>query len=130
MDIDDFKLINDKYGHQIGDEVLKKFTRIIENNLRPYDILGRYGGEEFIIILNNSDIEESKTILERILYNVRNKTFTINGNYLRLTFSGGISSSKEIEKDRIIIDELVEIADERMYRAKNSGKDKIIYKNQ
>ncbi len=126
IDIDNFKRINDQYGHQIGDCVLKEFTKVIKDNLRIYDILGRYGGEEFIIILNHSDREEGKMVLERILSIVRKKTFIFHEKKIGLTFSAGISFCQEFEKDVISIDKLVGLADERMYRAKNSGRNGIV----
>ena len=129
IDIDNFKNVNDSYGHQCGDYVLKEFTKIIGKNLRPYDILGRYGGEEFIVILNHSNIEESYLTLERILNVVRNHVFEFNENKIKLTFSAGVACCKEARKDEIIIDKLVEIADKRMYDGKNNGKNQIVYKD-
>ncbi len=126
LDIDHFKKINDMYGHQIGDCVLKEFTKIIDKNLRPYDILGRYGGEEFILILNNSNKKDSHLVIERILDIIRNKSFNFNGENIEFTFSAGISSCEEIDKEKITIDSLVAIADERMYDAKENGRNQIV----
>lgn len=128
IDIDNFKKINDDHGHQAGDCALKEFANLIKSNLRLYDILGRYGGEEFIIILNHADKEESKTILKRILTIVSEKIFLYHNKNIRLTFSGGISSCKEFKKD-VTIDELVGLADQRMYQAKNDGKNGIVYED-
>ncbi|OLS03194.1 GGDEF domain-containing protein [Tissierella creatinophila] len=125
IDIDYFKGVNDKYGHRIGDLVLKEFTSVIKENLRPYDILGRYGGEEFIVILNDIDEKESVLILERILNVIRNKTFNCNGNDINFTFSAGVANCKEIKKEEIVIDRLIGLADKRMYRAKNAGRNRI-----
>ena len=97
--------------------------------MRLYDILGRFGGQEFIVILNHSNIEESKVVLERISNIVSNRTFISNGNQIQLSFSAGISSCEELGEDEISIDRLVGIADKRMYIAKNSGKGKIVYKD-
>ncbi len=128
IDIDNFKNINDNYGHQVGDEVLVEFTKIVKENLRPDDVLGRYGGEEFIIIVNNADIEKSSKVLERVLANVR-KRLSIFGDYeINLTFSAGVTSCKELEEVELSIDRLVEIADQRMYLAKKNGKNKVNYK--
>lgn len=127
IDIDDFKRINDNFGHQIGDEVLIGFAKIIDEDLRSYDILGRYGGEEFILIINHSSIEESYLVIERILNAVRKNTFVFNAHKIKITFSAGISSCQELEKQDVSIDNLVEIADKRMYLAKRNGKNKIIY---
>ena len=74
-------------------------------------------------------MEESNIVVERILDTVRRNIFVFNGNKIRITFSAGISSCKEIEKHEISIDNLVEIADKRMYIAKRNGKNKIIYKD-
>ncbi len=128
IDIDYFKSINDTYGHQAGDHILKKFTEIIGENLRSYDILGRYGGEEFIVVLNNADEKQSNSIIDRILNIVREKTFTFEDNTIDFTFSAGISTCTEIEKEELTIDKLFAIADKRMYRAKKEGRNKIIYK--
>lgn len=126
LDIDYFKRINDNYGHQAGDHILVEFTKLINENLRKYDILGRYGGEEFIIILSNVEEDQGKLIVDRILNIVREKVFTFNNEDIKFTFSGGIVHCTEIEKDEITIDNLVEIADQRMYEAKNTGRNKII----
>lgn len=126
IDIDNFKEINDTYGHQIGDGVLKKFTKIIESNLRPYDMLGRYGGEEFIIILKRSDIATSISVINRILQVIRATSFRFYSIDINLTFSAGISNSKEIKKENITVNDLVRLADKRMYEAKNIGKNKVV----
>lgn len=126
LDIDHFKKINDTYGHQIGDNILMEFTKVISKNLRPYDILGRYGGEEFIVILKDADIRESHLIIKRILDKVRDKVFMFNNKQISFTFSAGIANSREIDKELLIIDNLIEIADKRMYHAKNSGRNQIV----
>lgn len=127
IDIDKFKNINDTYGHQIGDCVLKEFTKLINEMIRPYDLLGRYGGEEFILIIKNSNIEKSVSIIERILNYVENKKFVFGCVDANITFSAGISSSCEFKKKDLTIDNLVKNADERMYLAKKSGGNKVIY---
>lgn len=126
IDIDDFKAINDSFGHQAGDGILKEFTKIVGENLRIYDILGRYGGEEFIIIFNNSNKENSKIVLERISNLVNNTIFTFGNHHIQLSFSAGVSNCKELSKDEITIDKLVDLADKRMYIAKNRGKNTIV----
>lgn len=128
LDIDYFKTINDNYGHQAGDYILKAFTETISKNLRPYDILGRYGGEEFILILTQSDQNESELVIERMLATIREETFIYKDNIISFTFSAGISTSNEIAKDEITIDKLVELADKRMYLAKKTGRNRIISK--
>lgn len=129
IDIDHFKVVNDTYGHQIGDKVLKELTRILDENLRPYDILGRYGGEEFIILLNNTEQEESILIIKRILEIVRKETMIFSDVEINITFSAGISHCEEIDKEDILIDDLVKIADLRMYKAKQTGRNKIVFRD-
>lgn len=126
LDIDYFKKINDNYGHQAGDYILKEFTKVITKNLRYCDILGRYGGEEFIIIFDNMNKEDSELVVERILEIIRKEIFTFNDININFTFSAGISSSNEFETKEITIDHLVEVADERMYQAKNTGRNKVV----
>ena len=128
IDIDYFKNVNDQYGHQIGDYVLIEFAKIIADSLRLHDILGRYGGEEFILLLNHSDRHSSNIVLKRILTIFRKTPLLFADNQIGLTFSAGISSADELEKDLLSIDRLVEIADQRMYHAKESGRNRIIYK--
>ncbi len=127
IDIDNFKNVNDTYGHQVGDYVLKEFAKIINDNLRLEDLLGRYGGEEFIIVLDNSNRSAGSIILERILNIVRKTAFVYNDHHIQLTFSGGISCCLELDQEQISIDRLVEIADQRMYTAKRNGKNRIVY---
>lgn len=127
LDIDNFKKINDTHGHQAGDFVLKEFTKIINENLRTLDVLGRYGGEEFIIILNNVNKDQANLVVERILAIVRDKEFIFDEKTIKMTFSGGITDSEEIDRSELTLDALVKIADSRMYQAKNTGRNKIIF---
>lgn len=128
LDIDHFKDINDNYGHQVGDEVLKSFTKIIDENLRKYDILGRYGGEEFIVVLDDTNIRMANIIMERILEEVRSTTFVCRDNNIKFTFSAGVANCREAKDAPMMIDRLIEIADRRMYQAKRSGRNRIISK--
>ena len=118
LDIDFFKKINDTYGHQMGDEVLKYFANLIKNTLRKDDIVIRYGGEEFLIFMPNTVKNEAYIVLTKlknILKNDKNKP-------LEFTFSAGISDGGET------ISEMINIADERLYKAKKSGRDRIVIK--
>lgn len=128
IDIDHFKAVNDKYGHQVGDKVLIEFTNRIEDNLLSDDLLGRYGGEEFILVLNHSNREAINVLLERVLIDFRNSPFVLEDICIHLTFSAGISSADELERDDISTERLVELADKRMYIGKQSGRNRIIYK--
>ena len=116
LDIDYFKKINDTYGHQIGDEVLKYFAKHIKENIRKNDFLVRYGGEEFLIFMPNTTKEEAYVVLHKI----KNTLKSVDG--IKFTFSSGIAD----EGDTLA--EMIKIADERLYTAKKEGRNKIVFK--
>jgi diguanylate cyclase (GGDEF)-like protein len=126
IDLDNFKTINYSYGREAGDHILKEFASIINGTIRPYDIGGRYGGEEFIIVSVNSSATETVFLIERIMKAVRGSAFTFNGMEIRLRFSCGIASSSEFTPEDLSIDKLVEMANRRMYAAKQGGRDNIV----
>lgn len=126
IDIDYFKSVNDRYGHQAGDFALREFAQIIKKNIRPYDLFGRYGGEEFIIISKNINKDETVLTIERILDIIRDHEFIYYENKIKLAFSCGISECKEIEKDKISVEKIIEKADERLYMAKNNGRNRVV----
>ena len=103
MDIDHFKKVNDTLGHVFGDEVLKAVSAEIVNQVRETDYVGRYGGEEFLILLPNSDIETSRPIAERIRQSVE----AIELDDVKITISGGIAISSEE------MDNLLKLADKK-----------------
>ena len=125
-DIDYFKRINDSYGHLIGDEVLKHVGNILNKQIRKYDSVGRYGGEEFLIILPNSDIEKSLNVANRIKETLNKKPYHIGKLIIPVSMSFGISSALSANSSL----ELIRQADEALYMAKKSGKNRVvIYKN-
>jgi len=126
LDIDFFKKINDEYGHLAGDFILKEFAAVISRNLRPYDLFGRYGGEEFIIVSLNSTREQTGRTVERILNLVRETIFEYNNIDIKFTFSAGISDSLEYDRNRLSSEMIIETADNRLYMAKESGRNRII----
>ncbi|QGU94788.1 diguanylate cyclase [Clostridium bovifaecis] len=119
FDLDNFKNVNDNYGHQIGDEVLKKVSSVILENIRSQDICGRYGGEEFIILLPNVDKEEAKKVSDRLRRKIKKKV--ILGDSTPVTISMGIASYPE---HGYLKYELIEKADHALYVAKDLGKDR------
>ncbi len=125
LDIDFFKNVNDTYGHVYGDYVLSEFASICKNNLRPYDLIGRYGGEEFIVILMNSGKTESCEVIQRIKETVQNHTFSYKGTSSKLAFSAGLSCVQEFA-DTLTRDILITTADRRLYCAKEQGRDRIV----
>jgi diguanylate cyclase (GGDEF)-like protein len=117
-DIDQFKSVNDTHGHLAGDEVLKEISRRIRNTIRAYDILGRYGGEEFLILLPNSDLEDAKNLAERIRVHVKDSPIISS----KITISLGVTAMQAQDQT---IDDIIKRADERLYRAKKSGRDRV-----
>lgn len=118
IDIDNFKLVNDTYGHLVGDLVLKQVAEIIKSNLLESHIVGRYGGEEFLIILPDINKEQGYIIAERIRKSIENAQFVHD---IRLTISGGL---KEYNKESINM--LIDKADKHLYQAKNNGRNQIV----
>jgi len=122
IDIDHFKNINDTYGHNIGDEVLKMVVNTVSANIRSEDVFGRWGGEEFIIVLKRVDLEILKHIAEKLLITVRNSAYkTEDSKEIRVTVSIGGSIYQLSEP----IEALVERADALMYESKQAGRDKF-----
>lgn len=119
FDLDHFKNINDKFGHQTGDEVLKKVCQIVKSSIRKDDICGRYGGEEFIVILPNTTISAAYEIAERLRATIEKAK--ILGNSASVTLSMGISCYPEHGQWK---QELIENADKALYIAKESGRNR------
>lgn len=127
LDIDYFKKINDNYGHQAGDYILQEFTKTILNNIRKTDLLGRYGGEEFIIVTYDSFKNNTTKRIEELLNIIRNKTFIYNNQPINFTFSAGICDVSDFSLDKISFENLISLADKRLYAAKDAGRDCIKY---
>jgi two-component system, cell cycle response regulator len=119
IDLDHFKNVNDTYGHSAGDEALVKAAGIFKNGIRTSDTAGRYGGEEFLIITPSTSYVNCYALVEKILKQVKNLTFTFDNNY-KLTFSAGIT-----QLNNESIDELLLKVDQLMYKAKENGRDRI-----
>jgi two-component system chemotaxis response regulator CheY len=124
-DIDHFKRVNDQYGHQAGDQVLQAFTRQLSRSLRPYDLLGRYGGEEFIMGLPKAGSPHSGAMAERFRQGIEKTTIPLgNGEgSLHITASFGVASWRPgIDTD---LDSIIRRADEALYRAKSEGRNRV-----
>jgi len=117
LDLDNFKYVNDTFGHDAGDEILKNTAEIIRRNIKGKNIAARFGGDEFVIALLNCDIECGKKILENIKNGI-NKFF----KEYEVTASIGIASNKEVKN----YEELLKLSDKRMYKSKRDGKNKVI----
>lgn len=123
IDIDYFKLINDKYGHLLGDLVLKDITNVIKNNIRgKSDWIARYGGEEFLILFNDTSKEDAYNLSKRINSIVENSIFKYDDIEINITISIGIASLSSETDD---MDKLIRKADENLYKAKRSGRNYI-----
>lgn len=123
LDIDHFKKINDTYGHLAGNDILRTFSEILRQNLRGVDIAGRYGGDEFILILPDADAGQSLSVLERIRHKLVQKPLQLSDvdtpSPLTLTFSAGIASYPEHADT---VDDLLMAGDEALYQAKREGR--------
>lgn len=118
LDLDKFKSINDSYGHLYGDYVLEEVSSIIKENVRAIDVVGRYGGEEFAVLLVNTDIQQCIPLAERIVRKISEKTFLKNGIAVNVTISAGMAGFP-IHADQVR--ELISKADKAMYETKRIG---------
>lgn len=124
-DIDFFKKMNDHFGHIAGDRVLQHTTKQLESQLRNYDYIGRYGGEEFIILLPNCDINGSTKIAERLRYCIENSLLIYEEMHLQLTMSFGIATvTPGTQLDSEL---LIHYADKALYMAKNNGRNRVTH---
>ncbi|PKL18049.1 MAG: sensor domain-containing diguanylate cyclase [Spirochaetae bacterium HGW-Spirochaetae-5] len=123
-DLDHFKDVNDTYGHQQGDIILKGTASIIHQNIRAFDIASRYGGEEFAIILTETDIEAAYTIAERLRKKIEAEVYENGNKELTVTISIGLAQfNHEIDKNGI---DLIKRADTALYSAKATGRNRVI----
>lgn len=132
-DIDFFKGVNDNYGHAVGDLILRTVAKIIRSQLREYDIAGRYGGEEFSILLPFTKIEEAKMVAERLRKTIENTVVDISKvnpdsetKEISVTLSLGIYEIKSTDKD----EDLLKKADKALYQAKNTGRNKVVVQDE
>jgi diguanylate cyclase (GGDEF)-like protein len=119
LDIDNFKRINDSYGHETGDNVLKKLAVVLEKSTRKMDIVGRWGGEEFLILLPETTLENAEKLAEKLRREIEATDFGIPES---VTCSFGVTSYLHTEK----IDHVIARADRNLYRAKLEGKNRVI----
>lgn len=120
-DIDFFKKVNDNYGHEAGDEVLIHVARVLKEQLLANGFVCRWGGEEFLIVIESHTIEQAEHILQSILDTLRNQTITYQEQQIRVTMSMGLVSVKAEDE----IDDILRCADQKLYEAKENGRDQI-----
>lgn len=123
IDVDYFKKINDNFGHHIGDECLKQIQKRIGENIRAVDLLARFGGEEFVVLLPDTEIKEAKVIAERIRSTIAEKPFDLSDSHkVNQTVSIGVAQMSYSES----ANQFIENADKCLYKAKNSGRNKVV----
>jgi len=123
VDIDHFKRINDRYGHQQGDQVLMRFSDLLRKHLRTYDMAARYGGEEFCLLLPETSLAEAMEVAERMRAKAEAMTFSEPMEKEILTISLGVATFEGNCEGSI--DDLIRLADDALYEAKNSGRNRV-----
>lgn len=121
IDIDHFKKVNDEYGHGVGDEILKMVAMTLAKNLRPFDSVGRWGGEEFLAIVTNVDHDHLAMLGERLRHLVQQSTKRMKGSEVSVTISVGITNAVPDDTQ----ESLIRRADTLLYRSKNQGRNRV-----
>jgi diguanylate cyclase len=121
LDVDNFKQLNDKLGHQAGDEALKYLAQVLRQTVRPSDAVARYGGEEFVLLLPCTDHAEAVNVMTRVQRTLTRKFFLHNNERVLITFSAGVAVRLAGETR----DQLIARADGAMYHAKQTGKNRV-----
>jgi len=127
LDIDHFKAVNDNYGHQVGDIVLRKISSIIINQLRDSDLAFRYGGEEFMVILPETKPDDAMNVAKRMKQEIMDTEHAYRNLNFKVTASIGIVSIKDMLGRFETVDDIIKKVDDNLYKAKNSGRNTIIY---
>ena len=122
-DIDHFKRVNDTYGHARGDQVLQEVAKRMAETIRPYDSVGRYGGEEFLIVVADCDIQQTFDLAERIRHAISAAPMAMSGGAIQIANSFGVSASHPGED--VDLKDLIEAADRALYRAKQNGRNRV-----
>lgn len=124
LDIDHFKEVNDNFGHDAGDAVLTAFAKILKKEARNTDIVGRFGGEEFMALLEETDTKGGVIFAEKVRKHVEKAKFMYRGERITVTVSSGVSERKRNSS----LKSTIKNADENLYKAKNNGRNQVIYK--
>jgi diguanylate cyclase (GGDEF)-like protein len=124
LDLDHFKQVNDRFGHDAGDQVLKEVARRITGSLREVDLAARYGGEEFVILLPHTSKTDATIVAERLLKNVRKQEFNFGGELVTVTVSIGCAGNSDVSTSNP--DDLVKVADVALYEAKKAGRNRVV----
>jgi diguanylate cyclase (GGDEF) domain len=124
LDLDHFKRVNDTYGHLSGDKVLIRTANVCREILREGDVLMRYGGEEFVVVLPGASIQDAREVAERIRFAISQSQINLGDQLLQVTSSIGVAATTG--QKAIAADELIALADERLYKAKATGRNKVV----
>jgi diguanylate cyclase (GGDEF)-like protein len=122
IDLDDFKAVNDKYGHAAGDETLRQVSQACKGALRQVDVLARFGGEEFIVVLTGTDEAEARVVAERLRIVVRDTIIKIGQHQFSVTASFGVT---EVSARDLDFEDCLLRADAALYRAKHAGRNRV-----
>jgi len=122
IDIDHFKKVNDDYGHMVGDEVIRHISGLIRHHVRETDVCGRYGGEEFAILLSDTPLKNAYIFAERLRKEIAEATVSYNDIDINYTISAGIAEVDESIKSHEV---WIECADAALYRSKETGRNKV-----
>ena len=124
FDLDHFKAVNDTFGHEAGDAVLSAFAKILKKEARSVDIVGRFGGEEFLALLSDTDTQGGVTFAKKVIKHVEKSRFMYKGNRIKVTVSAGVSERKK----HVSLQATINSADEYLYIAKKNGRNRVEYK--
>jgi diguanylate cyclase (GGDEF)-like protein len=122
VDLDHFKRVNDQYGHAAGDRVLVVFSRLLHQRLRNSDVVGRYGGEEFLVILPDTDIHQARQVIEQVRVAFAAIRHQMESAHFSVTLSAGLADSPRFATASA----LLEAADAAIYRAKHQGRNRVV----
>jgi diguanylate cyclase (GGDEF)-like protein len=125
MDLDHFKDVNHKYGYSVGDQVLIKIVEQVKSAIRPYDYIGRFGGEEFLIVIPGTNMTDAVGICERILSRIQNTVINVANHEIKVTASLGVSTY--ISDGINIADRLINTSHNALYLAKNAGRNRVVH---
>ena len=122
LDLDNFKKLNDTYGHQAGDDALVHLANVVRNTLRPTDTVARFGGEEFVIVFAETEVKQAVEVMKRLQRELTKKFFLHDNERLLITFSAGVAALKDGESQEAVLAR----ADKAMYQAKLQGKNRVV----
>jgi len=123
LDLDHFKSVNDTHGHLVGDAVLRRFVEIVRGCLRRGDLLTRYGGEEFCVVLPGEPASAARAVAERMRATIESSDFRVDDSAIRITSSAGVAEASADEEG---LSRLVRRADEALYAAKRGGRNRVV----